>query len=59
MNAMGTGRATLTLIPYEEPLLAKAQELITKGDMTKGDFSIAVAGARPTEGVFLVKDRHR
>jgi hypothetical protein len=45
MNAMGTGRATLTLIPYEEPLLAKAQELITKGDMTKGDFSIAVVVA--------------
>jgi len=45
MNAMATGRATLTLIPYEKPLLDKAQELITKGDMTKGDFSIAVVVA--------------
>lgn len=45
MNAMTTGRATLTLTPYEKPLLDKAQELITKGDMTKGDFSIAVVVA--------------
>lgn len=40
MNAMATGRATLTLTPYEDTLLVKAQELITNGAF---DLAIVVA----------------
>jgi hypothetical protein len=40
MNAMTTGSATLTITPYEDTLLLKAQELITNGAF---DLAIVVA----------------
>jgi hypothetical protein len=42
-SSEAVGSHSLVLVPYSETLLAKAQELITKGDFT--NFSIAVVVA--------------